>query len=77
MPTSREYFVTWQDAAGTVWLFGGHAFGVPLSLSDMWFYRATTDEWIWQGGCVQNGGGGGRRGVVVWRVCRMGKGFVE
>lgn len=29
-----------------------------------------------KGGVCRMGGGGGRRGVVVWRVCRMGKGFV-
>ena len=51
-PGAREASVTWQDASGNGWLFGGvgfYAAGSPADyLGDMWEY--SNGEWTWVGG---------------------------
>jgi N-acetylneuraminic acid mutarotase len=51
VPGSRFYGVTWIDAAGSLWLFGGQGYdsaGNLGLLNDLWCYSA--GEWTWMGG---------------------------
>lgn len=51
IPGGRGQMVACTDAAGNVWLFGGHGFdatGAEGNLSDLWRYSA--GEWTWMGG---------------------------
>jgi len=52
-PGSRSYSVTWQDAHGNIWLFGGFAFdsGARLApMNDLWEMNPSTREWTWMSG---------------------------
>lgn len=73
MPGSREASVSWTDARGNLWLFGGEgaasagrddasAYG---DLNDLWMYNPTTKQWTWQSGFKAAGleGTYGTRGV--------------
>jgi hypothetical protein len=52
VPGAREQAVSWTDASGNFWLFGGSGYdstgnpGTPLN--DLWKYSA--GEWTWMGG---------------------------
>jgi N-acetylneuraminic acid mutarotase len=52
IPGAREGAVTWTDAVGNLWLFGGFGFdstGTLFSyLNDLWKYGA--GQWTWMGG---------------------------
>jgi hypothetical protein len=60
VPGARTNPVTWTDAAGNLWLFGGQGEdstgllcvkdggGLPCDLNDLWKYSA--GEWTWMGG---------------------------
>jgi N-acetylneuraminic acid mutarotase len=51
VPGAREGAVSWIDAAGNLWLFGGNGFassGVGGYLNDLWKYSA--GEWTWMSG---------------------------
>ena len=51
IPGGRWSAVTWTDANGNVWLFGGGGFdstGTDGNLNDLWKYRA--GQWTWMGG---------------------------
>jgi N-acetylneuraminic acid mutarotase len=60
-PGSREYSVSWADASGNLWLFGGYGvdeLGNWGVLSDLWKYNTAIDEWTWMKGdniTYQNG----------------------
>jgi N-acetylneuraminic acid mutarotase len=48
---AREVAVTWTDASGNLWLFGGSGLdsaGAQSWLNDLWKYSA--GEWTWMGG---------------------------
>jgi hypothetical protein len=50
IPGARSGAVSWTDAAGNMWLFGGSSSpdeGV-FELNDLWKYSA--NEWTWEGG---------------------------
>ncbi|HEY3972932.1 MAG TPA: kelch repeat-containing protein [Candidatus Sulfotelmatobacter sp.] len=50
-PGSRQWPITWSDAAGNLWLFGGSGLdfdGTNAPLNDLWRYSA--GEWTWIGG---------------------------
>jgi len=52
-PGSREQAVTWTDAAGKLWLFGG--FGYDSSdtageFNDLWEFDPSLRQWAWMGG---------------------------
>lgn len=50
VPGSRLGSMTWTDAAGSLWLFGGKGYpltGAPGSLNDLWKYDKTANEWMW------------------------------
>src|SRR5687768_8525296 len=51
-PGGRSQHVTWTDAQGNLWMFGGEgidssAFGL---LNDLWKYNISTNEWTWMHG---------------------------
>ena len=53
-PGGRENAVSWTDAGGNLWLFGGFGYagnGTPSgSLNDLWKFNPSTAEWTWVGG---------------------------
>lgn len=54
-PGARERFVSWKEANGTLWLFGGIGYdanGNFGKLNDLWKYNITTNEWIWMKGDI-------------------------
>jgi len=64
-PAFRDSPVTWNDASGNLWLFGGISAGAGFGLyDDLWVFDAAEGahgEWAWMGGnkgvsrhCLQN-----------------------
>lgn len=49
MPGARHATVTWTDAAGDLWLFGGYGVGSPI-FNDLWEYSPASGEWTWLSG---------------------------
>jgi N-acetylneuraminic acid mutarotase len=52
-PGGREASVTWSDASGNLWLFGGYGYGASGYsdvLSDMWKYNIASNQWTWMKG---------------------------
>jgi gliding motility-associated-like protein len=52
-PGSRYQGVTWTDAAGKLWLFGGVGYssaGAAGLLNDLWKYDPSTNQWTWISG---------------------------
>ncbi len=52
-PGARFSSVSWTDASGNLWLFGGQGYdwtGTSGLLNDLWKYTASTSTWIWMGG---------------------------
>ena len=42
VPGAREYAVSWRDASGNLWLFGGCGYdstGTEGTLNDLWEYQ--------------------------------------
>ena len=82
IPGARYGAVSWTDASGNVWLFGGNGVALPGDLgdlNDLWKYSA--GEWTWMSGTdlsnqegsygtLGTSGGanipGGRFGAVSW-----------
>jgi N-acetylneuraminic acid mutarotase len=51
LPGAREGAVSWADAQGKLWLFGGsYSRGTIFRLNDLWKYDPATDEWTWVSG---------------------------
>jgi N-acetylneuraminic acid mutarotase len=53
IPGARNIPVTWMDASGNLWLFGGYGYdsvGTLGPLNDLWEYSPSNDEWTWVGG---------------------------
>jgi hypothetical protein len=51
IPGAREQAISWTDASGNFWLFGGNGFdsiGTNGYLNDLWKYSA--GQWTWVGG---------------------------
>jgi len=44
--------VGWTDTSGDLWLFGGGGYAASTigTLSDLWMYNITTNEWTWMDG---------------------------
>lgn len=69
-PGAREDTVSWIDAAGRLWLFGGLGydstgnFGV---LGDLWRYDSSSGQWVWEGGSntIDSTGIYGTQGVTA------------
>jgi hypothetical protein len=54
IPGARQYGVTWTDAAGNLWLFGGNGFdsaGISGLLNDLW--KFSDGQWTWMDGAKQ------------------------
>ena len=55
-PGNRQGPVSWTDASGNFWLFGGEGYGKTLTpqgdglLNDLWQYNPTTGLWTWMSG---------------------------
>ncbi|MGD0681639.1 MAG: kelch repeat-containing protein [Terracidiphilus sp.] len=47
VPGARYMAVSWTDAAGNLWLFGGQGLG---AYNDLWKYSPSKGEWTWIGG---------------------------
>jgi hypothetical protein len=48
-PGSRQYAVTWRDASGNLWLFGGYGYfatGGTGWLNDLWRWDGTNWTWV-------------------------------
>jgi N-acetylneuraminic acid mutarotase len=53
IPGARSNPLSWSDASGRFWLFGGMGFdseGVSHYLGDLWLFDPTTSEWAWMSG---------------------------
>lgn len=56
IPGFREGGITWTDAAGKLWLFGGYGETAPGGpdtedvLNDLWVFDPATTLWTWRGG---------------------------
>ncbi|MCK7480551.1 MAG: galactose oxidase [Candidatus Moduliflexus flocculans] len=53
VPGARDASVSWLDAAGKVWLFGGEGHGAAVligQLNDLWKYDPATNQWTWISG---------------------------
>jgi len=62
IPGARMYSLTWTDANGDFWLFGGagmDASGARGYLNDLWEFNPATGEWTW----VSGSNTGGQAGV--------------
>ncbi len=49
VPGARTNAVTWTDASGHFWLFGGHGYdsvGALGDLNDLWMYNGTIWTWV-------------------------------
>jgi hypothetical protein len=52
-PGARDSAVSWTDAKGNFWLFGGHGYDVNRmsdNLNDLWEYSPSTGHWTWVSG---------------------------
>lgn len=51
-PPGRSGAVSWTDAKGNLWLFGGYSndSGIVEYLDDVWQFNPSTKEWTWMGG---------------------------
>ncbi len=53
-PGARYGAVTWRDAQGMFWMFGGNGYGASADtrdyLSDFWMFNPVTHQWTWMGG---------------------------
>lgn len=70
VPGARSYAVSWMDAAGNLWLFGGSGIdsvGTPGLLNDLWEY--TNGVWTWMSGsniAAQPGVNGAWQGAGIY-----------
>jgi len=69
-PGARSGAVSWTDAAGNLWLFGGHGFDSTSTegyLNDLWKYSPASRSWSWLGGANLAGASGvyGIQGVAA------------
>lgn len=79
-PGARDYAMTWTDASGNLWLYGGINQSSGY-MADMWRYNPTTNEWTWMSGVNSAGAWpyvvtqgvpattnypGGRYGACTW-----------
>jgi gliding motility-associated-like protein len=50
-PGARGWGVlTWTDANGDLWLFGGNGAGSGSWMNDLWRYNISSNEWTWMSG---------------------------
>ncbi|AEU35271.1 Kelch repeat-containing protein [Granulicella mallensis] len=66
IPGGRYGSMTWKDASGNFWLFGGQGTDVAGTqgyLNDLWQYAPSTGEWTWMGGSSSIGDSQGQSGT--------------
>ena len=78
-PGARSSSVSWTDADGDLWLFGGYGYdsaGGEGRLNDLWKYDTSTGLWTWVSGdsTVDNVGVYGTQGVAA-RATNRGQGL--
>ena len=75
-PGGRSQAVTWTDAKGDLWLFGGYGLDANDAigdLNDLWMFDVTKGQWAWMGGSSAFGGYGGASGVYgTWLTAAAG-----
>ena len=52
-PGTRQASISWSDAGGNLWLFGGQGYAAssfPSNLNDLWKYNTNTGQWTWVSG---------------------------
>jgi N-acetylneuraminic acid mutarotase len=57
VPGARYNAVSWTDAKGNLWLFGGLGFDASGNLgilNDLWEFQPASDEWTWVSGSSTN-----------------------
>jgi N-acetylneuraminic acid mutarotase len=69
-PGGRDAAMTWSDASGNIWMFGGigiDSAGFFGFMNDLWKYSPSTGEWTWVSGSdavgSENGGASGVYGT--------------
>jgi N-acetylneuraminic acid mutarotase len=50
VPGARYSAVSWIDASGNLWLFGGAGLAANSEFNDLWKYNPTLGEWTWVSG---------------------------
>ncbi len=70
VPGGRSDAVSWKDADGNLWLFGGlgpDSTGTVGFLNDLWVFSHASGGWTWLGGSntVQAGGVYGTQGIAA------------
>ncbi len=71
IPSARKHALSWVDASGNLWLFGGIGCDANDScgnyLNDLWEYNPGTGEWAWMSGSKTNGQNGsyGTKGTAA------------
>lgn len=61
VPGARTGAVSWVDAKGNLWLFGGYGYdsqGNSGPLNDLWEFSVSTSEWAWMSGSALEGATG-------------------
>ena len=61
VPGARDSGISWTDATGNLWLFGGYGYGAVGAanvLSDLWEYSPASGEWTWYNGPTSAGSRG-------------------
>jgi N-acetylneuraminic acid mutarotase len=49
IPGARDFSISWIDASGNLWLFGGRLPGFT-NINDLWKYTPSTNQWTWVSG---------------------------
>ena len=52
-PGAKQSSISWTDASGNLWLFGGNGYDAGVSagnLNDLWKYNTSTGQWTWVSG---------------------------
>jgi len=47
---ARSSSISWADASGNIWLFGGESLDINGYLNDLWRYDPVMGEWTWMAG---------------------------
>jgi N-acetylneuraminic acid mutarotase len=69
VPGARSNLMSWTDANGNLWLFGGggvDSTGNFVVFDDLWMFSPSSGQWTWQGGSSTTGTTGvyGTKGVA-------------
>jgi N-acetylneuraminic acid mutarotase len=67
VPGARDYSVSWTDASGNLWLFGGYGYAASGSvgyLNDLWKFNGTNWTWVSGSNTTNQPGVYGTKGVA-------------